>query len=189
MKILWTGTDALMLVDRSRRSIRKRIIWSIFAMVIRFMDEFFVEAHYVDSQNLADRLNSFGVKKHISVQADVIKHNEKYEKKPHKGFNVLYYMPKKGTEVEFWRWVYGYDIFERLKKEMPHINFIVVDGSADMEEIFPVVDFYLRPNRSDGASRLRQECDIQGIPYYWTQENPKYVDAKKAIESEFAKIA
>ena len=62
-----------------------------------------------------------------------------------------------------------------------NINFIVVDGSRNMKDVFPVVDFYLRPNRHDGASRLRRECEIQEIPYYWTRRDPSVKEAMEAI--------
>jgi len=116
------------------------------------------------------------------VVPDQIKHTEKYARQEHEGFNVLYYMPRKTSDIQFWRWVYGCDIYEKLREDMPHVNFIEVDGSADMSEVYPVVDFYLRPNRSDGASRMRQECEIQGIPFYWSNENPNYDEAKQTIQ-------
>jgi len=182
MKVFWTGTDSLMLTSAiKRRSLRKRVVWYIFRSLVRLLDKFYAEAHYVDADNLATRLQQFGVSKPITVLPDPIKHTKKYAKQKHEGFNVLYYMPQKTSDVPFWKWVYGYDIYTRLKKELPQVNWIEVDGSADMSEVYPIIDFYLRPNRSDGASRMRQECEIQHIPFYWSNENPNFFEAKKEI--------
>ena len=38
----------------------------------------------------------------------------KYDKKKHKGFNVLYYFPS-GGDQEFLKWLYGYDIFLKVR--------------------------------------------------------------------------
>lgn len=192
MKLFWTGTDTLMLVDISKRSIRKKVIWFIFRIIIRFLDKFYIESHYIDSLNLKSRLVKFGVTKPIKVFPDKIKYKKKFPKKKHSKFNVLYYFPKKTSDIDFWKWIYGYDIYLKLKKEFKDANFILVDGFQDLEEIYPIVDFYLRPNRSDGASRMRQECEVQDIPYYWTQKDPSFNDAKQKIlfyENEFKKKA
>ena len=50
-----------------------------------------------------------------------------------------------------------------------------------MEEVFPIIDLYIHPNRHDGYSRLIRECDIQNIPYYWTHENPNYNQLKAKV--------
>ena len=52
---------------------------------------------------------------------------------------------------------------------------------------YPFVDFYLRPNRHDGPSRIRMECDINDIPYYWTQKNPNKEDAINSIKENYQK--
>jgi len=186
MKLYWTGTDSLMLTKAIKmRTLRKRIVWYIFRFIVRLLDKFYIEGHYVDDPLLQLRLESFGVKKSIKVLPDYLKHIEKYDKKDHKDFNVLYYMPKKTSDISFWKTIYGYDIYSQLKKELPQVNFIVVDGTFDMSKIYPIVDFYLRPNRSDGASRMRRECEIQKIPYYWTQVNPDISKAKQEIIKEY----
>lgn len=181
MKLLWTGTDSLMLVDYSMRSFRKKVYWWIFRRLIRIMD-FFIQEHYCDSKNVADHVRTFGTRKLIKVVPDKIEHVIKYNKKEHEGINVLYYLPH-GNDRKFIKWLYGYDIFLNVKKAFPNINFIVVDGTYMMEKIYPIVDFYIRPNRHDGACRTIQECNIQKIPYYWSQTKPDYFEICKMLNN------
>ena len=141
---------------------------------------FFVEEHYVDHKLLKYHLIQKGYK-NIRVYPDRIKHNKPYPKKQHEGFNILFYCPEGKKNKKFIRWLYGIDIYEQLKKELNDVNWLVVSGSSDMSEIYPITDFYLRPTRHDGASRMRQECEIQDIPYYWSQENPDIEEIRKEI--------
>lgn len=188
MKCLWSGTDSLMLIDVSRRTWKKKLYWMAFRVLVRLLDVF-VECHYADAENIADNLRKFGLNKPIEVKRDHIKHTEKFPKVSHEGFNVIYYAPKSTMEKEFVEWLYGLDVIDKVKRYFKFyntdINFIELNGSADMSELFPAVDMYIRPNRHDGASRLRQECEIQEIPYYWTNSNPSVQDAIKAIEDEY----
>jgi len=184
MKLFWTRTDSLMLIDYSMRKFKKKPYWFIFRILIKILD-FFIEGHYCDSQNVADNIKKFGTKKPIKVFPDKINYTVKFEKIPHEGFNVIYYNPKSRTDKTFSDWLYGQDIILEIKKMLPHINFIELDGTKDMTKIYPIADYLLRPNRNDGASRMRQECEIQNIPYYWTNKNPSLNNAIKNIQNEF----
>jgi len=177
MKLFWTGTDSLMLLDYSMRPFRKKVYWQLFRWFIKRF-EIFVQEHYCDSQNIADNLRRFGLKRQIRVVPDRID-ERKYDKIPHKGFNVLYYFPYKGDK-RFIEWLYGYDIFLQVRERFPDLNYIIVDGTYDMSWIYPVTDFMIRCNRHDGASRIRQECDLNDIPYYWSQTDP---DLNKIIDA------
>lgn len=189
MKVLWTGTDSLMLLDMSKRKLRKKPYWLLFRMFARLLD-LFTDEHYCDSDNVAENLRKFKMKSKITVQGNHLLHTKKYPKKKHKGFNIMYYLPKNKMELSFGEWLYGYDIFLIIKKHFKNykqINFIELSGKDDMEKVFPIIDFYLRPNRHDGASRLRQECDIQDIPYYWTYNDPDVDEIIDLIQSEYDK--
>lgn len=181
MKLFWQGTDSLMLVDYSMRRWVKRPYWWLFRRFVR-LSEFFVVEHYCDSVNIVQNLRRFNLKRPITVKPDHLLHTKFYNKKPHKSFNILYYCPM-GGDVDFRKWLYGYDFFKEVQNALieENVKFIFIDGRGDMEYIFPYVDFYLRPNRHDGASRLRQECELQNIPYYWTQKNPTVDGAIKEI--------
>lgn len=183
MKLFWTGTDSLMLINLSMRKLRKRPYWFVFRILIRIMD-FFIEGHYCDSENVADNLKKFGTRKPIIVFHDMVNYPEKFEKIPHDTFNVIYYKPQK-PDKDFTSWLYGLDIIEQVKKRLPEVNFIELNGGSDMREIYPYADFMIRPNRHDGASRMRQECEINEIPYYWTKSNPNIDECVNAIKYEY----
>ena len=71
-------------------------------------------------------------------------------------------------------WTYGYDIYKKIKKKLwPKIDFIEVYGEEDMNRIYPIVDLYIRPTRSDGRPRMIDECKISKIPYIFSRDgNP-----------------
>lgn len=171
MKLLWTGSDALFLI-KFPPGIRLRFRMKIIAerILLKLMRTF-IQEHYVDHKLLKYHLIQIGIK-NVRVMPDMLTYKEKIPKIKHIGFNILYYHPKGKNNPKFIKWLYGIDIIEKLKKEITGVNWIRVDGTADMRKIFPITDFYLRPTRHDGASRLRQECEIQEIPYYWSQQNP-----------------
>jgi hypothetical protein len=172
MKLYWTGTDSLMLVDYSMRRLSKKPYWFVFRLLVKVL-EYFIQGHMCISDNIADNLRKFGVKKPIEITETKIRYTELMEKVKHDTFNVIYYRPKDTNDREFTDWLYGYDIINQVKHALPFLNFIELDGTADMVKVYPIADFLLRPNRHDGPSRMRLECEIQGILYYWTNNNPK----------------
>jgi len=184
MKLFWTGTDSLMLIDFSMRKITKRPYWLAFRGIVRLLD-FFIEGHYCDSENVANNIRKFGTRKPIKILHDKVNYPKPYPKQKHEGFNVIYYNPKTRKDKEFTWWLYGIDIIETVKKSIPYVNFIELDGSVEMSKIYPIANFLIRPNRHDGASRMRQECDINNIPYYWTYTNPNAEDCINSITNEY----
>jgi len=144
----------------------------------------FVQEHYIDHDNLRKDLNKFGIY-NIKVHNDHLQHPIPYTKKAHKGFNVYYFLPAGKKNIKFIEWLYGYDIIQVLMKQIDNVNWIRLDGSNNMSKEFPIMDFYIRPNRHDGASRLKQECEINNIPYYWSYENPNMENIIELIENEF----
>ena len=156
----------------------------MFRILVRVLD-FFIEGHYCDAENVADNVKKFGTRKSVKVFHDRVNYPVKFEKKQHDGFNVIYYNPKSRKDKQFVRWLYGLDIIQEVEKRLPGINFIELDGTKDMSVIYPITDFMIRPNRHDGASRIRQECDINEIPYYWTNSNPSVIDCVISIMKEY----
>jgi len=184
MKALWTGTDSLMLVDVSKRKLKKKTYWLIFRFYVRLLD-YFVQEHYADSDNIADNLREFDFKKPISIFKDKMLNLEIYKKVEHEEFNVLYYFPVTGSnDIEFIRWLYGIDIIEEAERRLTDCNFIKIDGTVNMRYIYPVTDFYLRPNRHDGSSRLVQECQLNEIPYYHSFKEPDIYQIIEKIKYE-----
>ena len=188
MKLLWTGTDVLMLNNRRKRKLLKRPYWILFRKLAWFLDRTMIEGHVTNSELLKKELKEFGFKKKIELLLTPLKHTEKYPKVEHSRFNVLYYAPHNKKE-KFWRELYGIDLIERLQKEYSYpVIFISVDGTNDMRDIYPMTDMYLRPNRHDGNSRMVRECEIQEITVYWTDENTDYFQMKKALDDDVKKI-
>ncbi len=93
-----------------------------------------------------------------------------------------------GSNQRFKDWVYGYDIYMSLKELMPELNYIETTGMQDMTKIYPIVDFYVRPNRHDGAPRMIMECETNDIPYYWSKENPDLNQIYDTLQKAQAKI-
>jgi len=187
MKLYWTGTDSLMLIDTSKRGLRKRLYWALFRLFVRVV-EFFIEGHFCETDHNRAHLIEFGMRKPIWIVQNVdVEHAEKYTRQPHEGFYVLYYRPKR-QDQGFLDWLYGYDIFQKVKQyflNREDIYFWEVDGTEDMRSVYPMVDFYLRPNRHDGFSRMRKECEIQGIPYYHSRTLPDYHEIIEKIDHEY----
>jgi hypothetical protein len=56
-----------------------------------------------------------------------------------------------------------------------------------MDDIYPLIDFYLRPNRHDGDPRMVRECIENGIPYYHSKSDPSVNDAIIKLKKVFSK--
>ena len=104
------------------------------------------------------------------------------ERTPHEGFNVLLYRPKWSKLRE---WMYGYDIMDAVKdsfKDCADIKFVEVDGTANMDDIYPYIDAYIRPSRHDGDPRMVRECIMLGIPTNQSTEIPEIINFIKTGE-------
>lgn len=96
-----------------------------------------------------------------------------YPKKDHEGFNVLYYAPA----GKFHEWLYGLDLIRWLINKYPELGWVKVNGSQNMDEIYPIIDLYIRPSRDDGAPKMVDECEAYGIPVYWSEDGyPEFHD-------------
>ena len=181
MKLIsfFIGTDAL-LISRWKFPCRPyKRIYQVFIRIRTWFLDFFVDEYWVPHEDMIEELRSFGIKKRIFVRHLDMNYTEKIPKIKHEGFNVLFYWAGDRGNAKFWRWIYGLETFHKIKKELgDEVRWIVADGNLDLNEFFPLVDFYLRVNNHDGYSRLIDECDIQGIPYYWNRTDP---DAEEAI--------
>jgi hypothetical protein len=173
----WTGTDSLCLVKYPPgnkiwwiKLFFYRIKWKIYSR--------FFTAHWVVSRELIEYLVEFGIpREKIEVQVDKPNYPKPVRKLKHEGFNILYYMPVSPMNLggmKFLKWTYGFDIYLNLKIyfgiEHKDIKFIWVNGDFDMSSIYPIIDLYIRPSRSDGEPRMIMECDINSIPYIWSRD-------------------
>jgi len=187
MNLTWTGSDVLYATSFPKHFRKIKYIYCFGCRVFAKIADLFVHKHIVVSEHLIDELKPLKLKKPFEVRSNPVKYTEKFKKVNHFSFNVLYYRTKLRNSP-FTNWVYGYDIITKLKEEMPEIHMLEVNGKHDMSLIFPIVDFYARPNRHDGEPRLVRECKIQDIPYYHTYRDPSLEDLKKAIKEHYEKI-
>lgn len=195
-RLMFTGSDILFacrLIGGKRFPTKwtKYFYMLGYTIFIKICD-YFVEGFYVVSEHLIDELKPLKLKKPISVLIDPPLYTQRFEKKPHEGFNILYYRGKRGNQP-FLDWVYGWDVINnvllRFSKlyHMGNLNIIQVNGNANMEEIYPIVDVMVRCNRHDGCPRMVMECEKNNIPYYWSKENPNEEDIINFIKDEINK--
>jgi hypothetical protein len=180
MKLYFTGSDVLLLHHYPGR---KRVYVWLYRQFVK-LSKFCTEEYWVVHEHLVPELNRFGITEKISV----VQHPYNmtvYPKKKHDSFNILYYCPMSEKDKNLNEWIYGVDIWERVKhwyKGDRKVCFIEVDGAQDMSEIWPVTDFLLRCNRHDGGARMVDEAKINNVSYYWSYENPDFNEIIKIIE-------
>ena len=172
----WWGTDALTLVENPPTD---TVLWWIKLIFYRWKWKIlhrFFDRHLIVHERLRQHLLDFGIKNDkISVQIAPPLYPDKYPKKLHNGFVIMYYHPLPaclGGET-YIRWKYGIDFIEQAKSAMfglRDIHFLKIDGTKDMSKIYPVVDYMLRPSRHDGQPRMNLECDNNNIPYYYSAD-------------------
>ena len=193
--IHWMGTDALTLITNPPG----RLVWHLKLILYRLKWKLLhraVHEHWVVHVRLKKYLMNFGVPKH-KIKKRIMPPICVFERKPHEGFNVLYYCPTKPPGImgmKYMHWVYGYDVYLKVKhsfKANEDINFIHVGGGEtieEMERIWEITDFYLRPNRHDGMPRMVLEARREKIPYYWDQGfRPLTSEILKIIAREYMK--
>ena len=175
MKLLFTGSDVLLLNKFPKQLSKRKLSYVLFYRLVVRLAQYCIEENWVGCDHLEPELKQFGMRKQIKIFESPLYYDDKYKKKPHKGFNVLYYWHK-SEDIEWSKWIYGYDIYCQIKQLLKscrfNINFIECTGECNMSDIYPITDFYLRCNRHDGNPRIVRECKIQDIPYYWSYENP-----------------
>ena len=185
-KYFWTGSDVLFATRLlgGKKFPTKKSKYFYFAactLIAKIMD-FFVYEHCVVSEHLKHELKPLKLKKRIHVMIDPPADMTGVKLKPHKGFNILFRRGY-GSNQKFYDWVYGYDIYQAVKKVITDVNWIEVGewNWTDMKEIYPIVDFYLRPNRHEGHSRMIDECKMLGIPYFHTTEELELIESGNSV--------
>lgn len=87
---------------------------------------------------------------------------------------ILYYFPKSNPSRINKGWLYGKDIIDELIKRRPEWDFIIVDGTQQIN--YKDFDVYLRPNRHDGIAKMVKEATYYNIPVIWSYEKGYYVE-------------
>ena len=173
----WVGSDVLLL--KSFPPARGKLT-VIVHRILKTITEPFISAHWVNGNRLMRELSGILPSQKIELQHWGGVHAKIYGKISHSGINIAYYMPR---EDVYARWVYGIDLIEELRDRyknalhQAYVNFILLDGKMDMTDIFPYLDGYIRPSRWDGWPRLVQECEINCVPFYYSDDGKPSVDA------------
>lgn len=184
MKLIayYSGSDARWLTCLQPTDIRK-IPYILATRVRAWILKWFVDEYLIPDKYLSVFIKQIDKKAKFRIEPSVLKYNTKVPKKHHKGFNILYYYPKNEYNKKYCQWCYGIDVIAKLKEHYgSKVNWVRVDGTYDLNTIFPIIDFYVRPNRHDGDGRLGRECKIQDIPTYWSQSNPILKDIITMID-------
>ena len=166
----WQGTDLYVMykfppTNRLRwilQIIKNRIFWKIFHR--RFI-------HWVNHPEQGNILKKLGISDYIVKENPDYDHN-KYEKKQHDGYNILYYNPA-SREPKYGNWIYGIDMLLKVKSILrwdKKINLIRLDGSVNMAEVLPIADCYIKINKhiGSGKNRIAKECEINDVPVIYT---------------------
>jgi len=204
-RLMFTGSDVLfatrLVGGRKFPTKFSKYFYMLGYTVFIKLCDLFVEGFYVVSEHLIDELRPLRLKSAIKVLVDPPLYDEKFVKKAHRSFNILYYRGLGSNQV-FKDWVYGYDVMQDVVGNFTHdwfnakkvenildvvssrgINVIEANGDADMSKVYPFIDVMIRPNRHDGYPRMVIECEKNDIPYYWSKENPNVEDIIKFIEN------
>lgn len=173
----WMGTDALTLHRKPPGFSWLKI--HLHQIKMRLLEPA-ISHHWIVSEVLIKDLEGSGFVRlnKLTKVVKPAKFQKVVTKVDHPGFNVLYYHP---SNSQFKRWVYGADTFEQIRNRIQGVNYIIVDGSQDMGEIYPIVDFYLRPSRHDGNPEMIRECQRNNIPYYWSGDTGE-IEIEKIIQ-------
>lgn len=178
----FVGTDAFLMHDFIPGMSWK---WRMKTRFLRLWYQFlniWIDTIYVDHWVLVDYLRIGGIDGTFIEAPDPIWHPVPEDKLPHEGINVLYYDPSdRKNNPEAIRWIYGIDLIEKAMDDFPNVHWIKVDGTADMTKVWPVVDIYVRPNRTDGRSRMAEEAKIRQIPTYHTRFTSDYTYLKEFL--------
>ena len=181
MKAIWQGTDSLLLIRMPKQLMLLDKYYVLkLRLFARIVDKF-VTQHYCCGELTRKNLKEFGMKKPLIDYRTPIDQSLKVSKIPHDTFNILYYFPKR---TKFREWLYGWDIFSKVRSHFETndgIRFIIVSGKDDMKNVYPYIDLMIRPNRHDGFPRMVGECELNDIPYYWSNENPKILEIVNLI--------
>jgi hypothetical protein len=185
MRAIWQGTDSYLLVSTKRLNLREKYYAYKMRTFARICDKFASE-HYAIGELVERNLRMFGLKKPIKQFRTPVSKRLKIERDTFPDrFIILYYYPK-GSK--FRAWLYGYDLYQEARERFrgdKRVIFLTVKGKSDMRYIYPLVDFMIRPNRHDGYPRMVTECEMNGIPYYWSAEKPNFHKMITEIRREY----
>lgn len=172
----WTGTDALKLhmyppgkfIWRFR-IFGERLFWRTFHS--------WFDQHWVNTPKLIPYLTGIGIPEEKIKHVEVPWEKKRYLKREqHEGFelfNVLFYVAKSHDGNQKYKdWIYGRKIYNGLlaRQYASPFRLIFADGSANMDEVFPFTDAYIKVMRHPGSdkNRIAKQCEYNKIPVFYT---------------------
>ena len=121
----------------------------------------------IDTERLRPFLIDFGFDPEIISLKEYPWERILVEKKEHIGFNILFYLPYHRHESEkHIDWMYGKEYLDKMY-ELLDDNIFIVYGGADMfNNVYPIIDCYVKINRSphNDRNRISKECAYNNIP-------------------------
>jgi len=183
------GSDVLYLTQwdkiKDKISIRFKCLIIFYRLIFRFLIPF-TGKYFVDNLQLKyDLIKKYKIDRNRFIYLSHHPEKMTIAKRPHKTFNILFYMPNLSTKnnPNLIRWIYGY--WELLKIDAAlgdycDIKIIYYDGQKDFWNCIELTDFYIRPNNWDGGSTLVRLCEKNNIPFYHSKRG---ICEPEAIES------
>ena len=164
----WRGSDVLKIFMNPYPKTSLQFYTLYINRLFDWASRSFVTENWVTHKHLVPHLENKGI--HVDrVQHGTSQIFSDFKRIKHDNINILYYMPKTKNQ-RYANWVYCWDIVREIKEIFKDdADFIEVDGTQDMSKVYPIVDYYIRPSRWDGMTRMIQECQQLGIPYFWDE--------------------
>ena len=180
----WVGTDVLLAISKKRY---KYLIKSINS---------FVDMHLAGSETLIEELKNIGIE--ASLMPLIPKTINVFVKPFPKKFRVLSYIPDERADF------YGEPIIDKLAKEFPKVEFLIVGGKGakekkpsnikylgwkNMASIYPKVNVLLRVPKHDGLSLMVLEALAYGRQVIYSNKFPychyckNYKEIKETLKS------
>lgn len=172
---VWHGTDALKLVlyppGKFTWKVRIFLHRALWRMIWRFFD-----VHYINHLGLKKALVDFGIAKNKICVRPVGYSKVSYPKKEHVKFTVLFYVLFSESNSKYNDWIYGKEVLEYLMQNLTGVKWIILDGTNDMAEVYPIVDLYIKVNRTiyNNLNRIAKECLFNKISVLVVEANDNY---------------
>jgi hypothetical protein len=155
----WNGNDALKLVVP--------IPFRWFNILRNKITNLFVDTHYAQGYlQVARVFLKLGIRPILRPFKSMLEYDFDFIRQKNRLFTIIYYAP---YELPLWqirlgysrRWLYGIDLIDKLKLDLPAFNWIVIRPGMyvqeEMKRIYCYAHLYLRPSRSDADPLMTRE--------------------------------
>ena len=160
----WRGGDAIKLVMMPPEKILNKLRILNYRLFWRIAHKRFNE-HWVNNEPLKQALLDFGISENKIKVKPIEYPKVKIKKMKHNKFTVLFYLPKGRKYKLFTSWIYGKEYIYFLQE---YYNVFLVDGSYNMYEVYPIIDCYVKINKTkyNGLNWIGKQCIDNDIPVF-----------------------